>query len=235
MSISSSMITDISCEELGKIDIVMQNGFPPYTFDWSNNTSNQNLSDISQGGQYTLTVTDLAGCSFQEVFVISDVATLDSTITQNGNELFANQDNALYQWIDCDNGNIPISGETNQLFIAQTNGNYAVEITSGTCIDTSICLSVATLGVESEDYDIRGINIYPNPTRTKLNILFTNTFIGNNIDIHVYDINGRLIQQSHENINVNQITINVEELSSGTYFIKLSSDEYTISKLFIKK
>ena len=46
---------------------------------------------------------------------------------------------ATYQWVDCDNGNAPIAGATNQSYTATVSGNYAVVIVDGTCNAASVC------------------------------------------------------------------------------------------------
>jgi hypothetical protein len=53
----------------------------------------------------------------------------NNAVIQNGNTLAASMGNLVYQWVDCDNGNAPISGATNQFFTPTATGNYAVEIT----------------------------------------------------------------------------------------------------------
>lgn len=53
-----------------------------------------------------------------------------------------------YQWVDCDNNNAPINGETNQSYTPVNTGNYAVEITSATCTSTSDCFIVDYTGID---------------------------------------------------------------------------------------
>src|SRR5690606_30664108 len=65
-----------------------------------------------------------------------------NTVSIAGNVLTADEIGASYQWIDCDNGNVSISGETNQSFTATGNGNYAVEVTQNGCTATSLCTMV---------------------------------------------------------------------------------------------
>jgi hypothetical protein len=55
--------------------------------------------------------------------------TPSNAVVQNGTLLAASIGGANYQWIDCDNGNAPIPGATDQFFTPSVTGNYAVEIT----------------------------------------------------------------------------------------------------------
>lgn len=68
--------------------------------------------------------------------------------TQNGPQLNANQTGVNYQWLDCDDNNSIVSGETNQSFTPAVTGNYAVEVTMNGCVDTSDCFLVDYTGIE---------------------------------------------------------------------------------------
>ena len=68
--------------------------------------------------------------------------------TQNGPQLNANQTGVNYQWLDCDDNNAIVSGETNQSFTPAVTGNYAVEVTMNGCVDTSDCFLVDYTGIE---------------------------------------------------------------------------------------
>lgn len=66
----------------------------------------------------------------------------DSSVTQNGTLLTADLASAAYQWVDCDDNNNPIPGETSQSFTPTVTGNYAVEITvANACGSTNTNLS----------------------------------------------------------------------------------------------
>lgn len=71
------------------------------------------------------------------------VATANATATAN-----AAGAGVTYQWIDCDNNNAPVAGETSQDFTATTSGNYAVIITDGQCVDTSDCVNLEVCNVD---------------------------------------------------------------------------------------
>lgn len=70
------------------------------------------------------------------------VEDLNATIIQTNNLLSANPTSGSFQWIDCNNANAIIPGETNPTFTAVEPGNYAVIISAGSCQDTSSCQSI---------------------------------------------------------------------------------------------
>ncbi|MBK6985968.1 MAG: T9SS type A sorting domain-containing protein [Bacteroidetes bacterium] len=75
--------------------------------------------------------------------------------------------------------------------------------------------------------------ISPNPTNALLNIN-SGKAINGNVKIEVIDALGKtLISEDYKDFN--QSTINVGSLSSGIYFVKISSGDNAITKKFIKE
>jgi len=66
----------------------------------------------------------------------------ETWIETDRNVLISNDEHAEYQWIDCDNGNKPIEGETFLTYSAKRNGHYAVIVSKGACADTSAVFEV---------------------------------------------------------------------------------------------
>lgn len=62
---------DESCDGKsdGKLEVSVSGGTSPYTFNWSNQASTQNLTDISKGN-YSLNVTDALGCTAMQSFIV---------------------------------------------------------------------------------------------------------------------------------------------------------------------
>ncbi len=73
------------------------------------------------------------------------------------------------------------------------------------------------------------IVLYPSPTKDVLNIVTDNTKINN---AEIFDITGK---QMSTTITQDKSSINVANLAAGTYFIKISTDNNTITKKFIKE
>jgi hypothetical protein len=70
---------------------------------------------------------------------------------------------ASYQWLDCSNGLSPLTGETLQDFTPTTNGSYAVALDVSGCVDTSACVSIQNVGIESSKLESSRFKVYPNP------------------------------------------------------------------------
>ena len=88
----------------------------------------------------------LTECEIQSLFN-SGVNSITG-VTQTDVTLTADQNNATYQWVDCDNNNSPIPGEINQSYTPTETGNYAVEVALNGCASVSECVLVDFTGVD---------------------------------------------------------------------------------------
>ncbi|MCP4123553.1 MAG: S8 family serine peptidase [Bacteroidetes bacterium] len=64
ITIANVSIDDVTCAagNDGSIDIQVNGGTPPYTYDWSNGDDSQDI-DMLMAGSYSVTILDAAGCS----------------------------------------------------------------------------------------------------------------------------------------------------------------------------
>ncbi len=90
-----------------------------------------------------------------------EVIEIDTSVNVSSGTLTASQEDATYQWIDCDS-ELPISGATSSVFSPPTTGNFAVEIGFGGCLATSGCHFVVINSVEPITLKNK-IRVYPNP------------------------------------------------------------------------
>ena len=153
---------------------------------------------------------------------------VDNTLTQTVNMLTANQSSASYQWYDCDT-DTPISGATNQSYTPLANGNYSVEVTSGTCTERSSCIVFDTLGLES--FSEADINVFPNPVSTNLNIEITSAFEA--MSIELYDVSGKLLLTT--NASEALTTLNIKEIPQGIYFLNIKTSDKTGTYKIVKE
>jgi hypothetical protein len=144
---------------------------------------------------------------------------IETGITNNAPSLSANANGVSYQWLDCDNNYALIVGENNQTFTASSNGNYAVEITTNNCTDTSICEAVNNVGL-FESYELINSKIYPNPSNGEFSISFDNN--QDYISVSIKTITGSLISNSSYK-NVKNIALKIENVA-GIYLLELKGN-----------
>jgi len=157
---------------------------------------------------------------------INEVADISTTLSAN--IITANNANATYQWVDCDDNNTPISGATNQSFTATANGNYAVELTENGCLAMSVCVEVNSVGINNSIAS-NLLSIFPNPTKEFLNIE-TNEVS----QIKVLTILGEIVMVTQ--LNAGNNTIDVSSYPSGVYFIQVTNEDGSVNQTkFIKE
>lgn len=187
-------------------------------------------SIYTTAGTYTDVLQSVNGCDSTVTTVVTiTTPTLNTQVTINEVTLSATENAATYQWIDCDNGNAPISGATSQSFTATQNGNYAVILTSTVCTDiseTSACQNINSVGLE--EIISFTLNIHPNPTENEL-------FISSNeiIDlIQIKDLSGKRIDQI--SVGQTETKLNLENLSQGVYLIEVETKRGVRTERIIK-
>lgn len=151
---------------------------------------------------------------------------VDNTVAQTMTILTSNQNSANYQWYNCDT-DTAISGATNQTYSPIANGNYAVEVTSGTCIERSDCLLFDTVGLNSFSAD--ELKIYPIPAQQFITIEFSSEM---STDLNLFDVSGNLVL----NQTITESTkLDIKDLFQGIYFLKVSTDEKSGTYKIIKE
>lgn len=173
---------------------------------------------FTTSGTYTDVIPNTAGCD-SVITINLTVTALDVSTTVNAGSITVAETGATYQWIDCDNGNAPISGATDQTLVVMSTGNYAVIVTANNCTDTSACELVTIWGLSEFELN-NDVVVHPNPTTGELSLDFGSTL--NDVSVHVLDAMGREIQSSsYTSAEFVQMNINGE---AGQYFIEVRVD-----------
>lgn len=176
------------------------------TYTTSNNTATFTLIGGAANGCDSIVTLDLT---------INSVT--DITASVAGATITANNSNATYIWLDCDNHFTPVPGETDQSFTAETSGNFAVQLTENGCVDTSSCLLVAVVGVIDNSFH-ESFSVYPNPTYGEIWIEFESP--QDILTLSLYSISGQLIK---EEIDEKSSLIKFKiESTAGEYLLKIS-------------
>jgi predicted outer membrane repeat protein len=134
-----------------------------------------------------------------------------------------------YQWVDCDNGNSPISGATNQVFTPTLAGNYACEVNNGTCTVTTACLS-STIGILENTFG-SSLVVSPNPTTGNIRVDLGD--LKTAISIKLINALGQVVMTKSFGA-ADEIQLNVEE-SSGLYILEVQSEDGKIARMVVIK
>jgi hypothetical protein len=84
----------------------------------------------------------------------------------------------------------------------------------------------------NEAFDLSTLVIYPNPSEGIFNITAKNTQIDT---IEVYDVLGKQISIKYNTDNASNVELDLSTASTGIYFVKIQSDDQTVTKKITKK
>jgi hypothetical protein len=81
-------------EQNGSIVPLISGGTPPYTYDWSTGAISPILSELS-AGTYMLTVTDAAGCTLEQIYLVDQLVNSEDMKQSTALEVYPNPSNGL--------------------------------------------------------------------------------------------------------------------------------------------
>ncbi|WP_417607970.1 T9SS type A sorting domain-containing protein [Owenweeksia hongkongensis] len=124
---------------------------------------------------------------------------------------------ADFYWYDCNNDSIVEVGQIGQRdFYPAYNGNFAVIVEHGACMDTSVCYSVQGVGLEEEI--LIEVDVYPNPTSHVLNL----ENLTQKGTITLYNLSGKLLLQKA--FKGESAQLDLSSLPKGVYLLELKSE-----------
>lgn len=170
---------------------------------------------------------ELSKLIFAYMATKAGLISVDNTVTATAASLTANETGATYQWYDCDTS-LPIDGATNRSFSPNSTGNYSVTITSGSCIETSVCFFFETLSAPS--FTENELKVFPNPVTDELKI---ESSIDSLKSIRLYDVSGKLTLSKETTLR--SIKIDTRMLSNGIYFLTIKTFNKSGSYKVIKE
>lgn len=183
-----------------------------------------NNIELSDAGSWQAELSNSCGVTLVETVIhVAD----DIQVSETDSSLAVSSGGSSFQWIDCQLQS-PVQDATGPVFVPAQSGWYAVEVTNGSCVDTSACYMVSI----AEDFSLpgqpqAGISIWPNPASTILHVNSTATFE----KVHIYDISGKVLFSG-----TYQSEMDISPLKAGIYFISFYTSENTFYiQKFIRK
>ncbi len=177
---------------------------------------------VTTSGKIFETYKSQLGCDSIIQTIDVTIVTIDLKINRDWNTLIsASKDvsGAKFQWLDCKQNMQKIDGETSASFAASGNGEYAVEITQGSCTDTSRCTVMTYTSKEEVDKTV--VQVYPNPNDGNWQLQLAEPI--HNARIAIWDASGKLIwETSYEILESKAIET---PLQSGIYTVLITGDE----------
>lgn len=170
-------------------------------------------------GKYFDTTVNRKGCD-SIITINLTVNSVNTIVTQNKTKLTAASVGGFYQWLDCNNNYVPISGEINQTYTVTAIGKYAVKVTEGLCTDTSVCINIPTLSIEKSGFT-NYLSVFPNPAAGQFTM--SSAIPLNNATIKIINTLGEIVFQKN-NVDGTRLNLDISNHSNGIYFIEITEN-----------
>jgi hypothetical protein len=151
------------------------------------------------------------------------------TASVENDTLIAGTSGEAYQWLDCDLDFAPVQGETGSFFLPGSNGNYAVAVSNGTCVDTSECILYQATGMKDNPAPVPAI--YPNPSDGAVTLDLTDT-PDEDLEVCVIDASGRVLMK--KDIRGGRVhRVDLSGQSPGIYQFRVESRRNSIRETIL--
>jgi gliding motility-associated-like protein/uncharacterized repeat protein (TIGR01451 family) len=171
---SNVILDDISCNGFsdGSVNLTTVGGTAPYTYLWSNNTTNEDLTNVIIG-TYTITITDDNLCTRQFTYTLNQPLPLISTYTTIEPLCYAYSDGSIT--LNTTGGTTPYAynwsnNSTSAINSGIVAGNYTATIT-----DAQNCVFVLPCFIDQPDQIQVSFNVSDTVGCDPTTIEFTNT------------------------------------------------------------
>jgi hypothetical protein len=212
----------------GSIDVNVNGGTAPYVYSWSNGSTAQDISNLA-GGSYTVTVTDVLGCTASTSVTITEPAALSLTTTSTDEMMgmdgtatvtvSGGTPNYMYYWMP--------GGATMAYISGLAAGTYSVMVLDANgCGDTLEVVVGSQLSLD--EAGLTSIVLYPNPSATTITVSNSASTIIDNV--RVFTSEGRLVFEFALGGNESRI-LDISSWSPGRYVLKHASGVLPLVKL----
>jgi hypothetical protein len=217
------------------------------SYSWNGgNAMTSAVNEFTSSGDYAITASDSFGCATSDTFHLEVIDTPVAVISNTGHSsnlfyLSSAQSqnvgmNGIYTW---NFGDGTTSNDANPSHIFPWSGasqTFTVTLTvtndCGTSETVSMEVTSDPLGINSLEAS-NSIIVYPNPSNGLITV--TGDF-ASSVNVEVLDMTGRIVKSSNNaSISNNQFELNLQDLSKGSYHIKIENDNYiSINQIIIQ-
>ncbi len=210
----------------GTAALVPSGGTPGYSYSWSSGGTDSTETGLS-AGNYSVTIKDANNCNFDTIVTIVE-PTAFSVVSTSTDDSLQNCDVELtlavsgatppyyYQWNDPNQ-------QTTSFATGLCSATYEVVIKDSVDCDTLIPFNVTDVfitGLLAEPMkQSNHLKLYPNPGNGHYRISIPGTSL-DSVMVYIADLSGKLVFQN-EYQNVSEIDLDLSELVSGIYFMKI--------------
>lgn len=162
----TTLVIPVSCNGGGAVNLTVTGGTPPYTYQWSNGITTQDLLSVT-AGNYTVIVTDAIGCTATTTVTVGTAAAIVPTANVGHVTCAGAADGGVGLLVS--GGTPPFkyswsTGSTTRTIDDVATGTYTVTVTDATgCSATAIAtVGITLVGTYAERFSIDGQGYLPN-------------------------------------------------------------------------
>jgi hypothetical protein len=147
----------------------------------------------------------------------------------DGFNLMADNYNAvLYVWYH--EGEI-VDSTTSYTYMPAASGNYFTEVTQENgCVILSDTLYVSLTGIG--DRTMAGLQLYPNPSRGRVTLLFPQPV--HDLHISIINLTGeKVFEMTPATLETTETVLDLEDLRDGVYLLRIESDDEVVTRKII--
>lgn len=183
---------------------------------------------FTSSGVYHEVIASATNCDSAVELRLSISPALNRSVSKSTVTLTSAATGCTYQWYNCDTKKL-LPGATAKSYIAIGDGNYAVILDNGICLDTSDCMEVTGVPKYNGIREIANagdVRIYPNPSKGSFYLDAGTTMEG--AQVTIINSLGQQVRRFSLSAGLTQ-----QELPSGFYLIQLSKNELQFSRKLI--
>ncbi len=225
----------------GSITVNPTSGSGPYSYNWSSGGTSETETGLA-AGSYSVTITDANGC--EEILTVDLIATCPSSLGLSASATDESIQGASDGTASASTsaGAIPFSyewnnGETGNTIINLAPGTYTVTVTDNNgCQEVnSVTVNQGSPPVSIDEIDIVGsLALAPNPTKgiSYLDIRFTQAIP---LKVDLVSLVGQVLSSyEFDNTSGENIRLDISDVPSGIYFIRLNIDGQIHTERLVK-
>lgn len=232
--VTSLNIIDALCfGQNGQITATISGGTPPYSYLWSNGSTNDTL--IAGVGVYSLVITDAAGCidstakfpllapaSPLALSVVNIVNATDSASSNGTAQLIATGGTPPYSFSGI---NMTVAGD---YCLNMSPGSYTAVVTDANgCTDTLIFSVGSALFITNHN---PSFSVYPNPANDLVNIDLT--YLNGITHIRLLDTKG-IEWYVNKILGGEVVSLPLKNVPAGIYLLEVSNGDYLALKRIV--
>jgi len=216
-------------------EYVLDAGEDGATFAWSDGTSTQ-TNTVTNSGNYSVTVTNSEGCISEEDInltlletpVVDLGANFKLCISFNQTQLLsAGNSFDSYLWsTGATTPNIVVgAGVTtvgNQTYSVTVTGDNGCEGEDAVVVEYSQCVGI------DEDINNSNVSLFPNPANDLVTFTAENTEMS---EVQIFDLTGKMIYTNYPVSN--RLEVNTSAFASGTYIVKVITENNAVTRRLI--